>query len=122
MGKTSLFAKADRNIEARTSKGGHEAPPVPDDCSVIGCKNEAVICMAVCEVEGSGRRVGPGSDFMGAGRIMHSGVTFVRWISRCAQCYDRDLQRSKTGVYSKITDNPDGVPTLEEARRAREQA
>jgi hypothetical protein len=119
MSKPNLFAKADRNIAARTDRGGHEAPPLPATCSVTRCENEAAVVLAVCDVEGRGRVTGAGSDFMGAGRVMRSGVTFVQWISRCAECYTKDLQRTKRGVYAHITDNPNGIPTLEEVRALR---
>jgi len=71
-----------------------EIPPVPTYCLDPDCARPTVVAFAKVQVKGS-NVTGPFSRF---GHLDHGvytlneGVDFVRWVTRCAECYDRDVR------------------------------
>lgn len=113
-----LFSNPDE-IDQRARDRGAEVPSPPDQCSRAGCRGDTAIALAAVSEPGRGDRVGPGSEFMGAGRTLRQGFRWNGWITRCADCYTQDLYRTRKGVWSTITENPRGIPSLEEVRAHR---
>lgn len=75
-------------------------PAPPPTCSIDGCDDPTAVAFAVAIVYGK-TRVGAGSEFIEHG-TPKAGVQFERFITRCADCYIRDLYRARKGQRSDI--------------------
>lgn len=118
--KNNLFAGAEERAQTkRRDTVGFEVPAPPATCSRMGCNNETVVAMAVVR-ERNATLVVPGSEVLGAGRVLRSGYEWVDWIGRCAECYSRDMARSGRGVYSEAS--RDHVLTIEDVKAWQERS
>jgi len=71
-----------------------DIPRVPDHCLDPNCRDLSVVAIAIVDDKGK-RRSGSISDFAyqtHEGWTLFDGITFVRWETRCASCYDRDMR------------------------------
>lgn len=102
-----------RDREERTKIA---APPAT--CGVDGCEEPTAVAFAVAIVYGK-VRAGTGSEFLEHG-VPRAGVQFERFVTRCADCYIRDLYRARKGQRSEImgTQYEWDLPTLREYWRA----
>jgi hypothetical protein len=102
----------------RDESAGCSIPRPPQTCGVDGCTNDTQITMAVCRVGTSGPIVGslilPSEKDKGErhpprfSRRVKGGFwadttdfQFIRWISRCADCYVRE-QRPVNDDHERI--------------------
>lgn len=75
-------------------------PRIPSHCGVADCRGETAVAMVSGEKDGR-QFVSAGSTFLAA-RHAPEGVTYTElnscrfdhWITRCAACYERDMERA----------------------------
>lgn len=114
-----LFDPAKRQQRTETAeKARAVAPARTGRCVSRGCAGDAVVAIAVVTVDGQ-QRTGHGSQFMDAERRLLPGVDWVRWVEHCSDCYSRNTSKAGRGVYAPIASGV--IPTLDEARTAREK-
>ena len=89
------------------------APKWPAECGVLDCVDEdylrrtgkrqpcaTAVAIVVVDDAGGRRRSGSFSDF-GNARGLFAGFSFVRWITRCGACYERELDQMGKGQLTR---------------------
>ena len=103
MASKSLFKKKQQN------EGYSNIPSNPEICQVLGCGCGTHIILTQVR-DGMGRTLtGSFSRFGDTDRrSLHEGYTFVRFITRCAECYQNDLIRAGHASGLSITNHMKG--------------
>lgn len=95
-----------RSKRAATRPPTAQVPHWPQKCSVIGCENDTTVAMLQVR-DDRGRiltnaasvflemtaQCQPVEDASGCW-LLRQGFEFVGWVTRCASCYDREVQSS----------------------------
>lgn len=82
-------------------------PAPPRQCGVYGCDHDAQVLFVVAN-RGGRTHTGAFAEFCNDAwsangkchREPKPGVEFVRWIARCAECYQRDVDRARKGKWN----------------------
>lgn len=79
---------------------GSRAPSVPKECKEFGCHKPTQVALAVVKDESGNVLTGAASEFMDSFKL-RKGYEFQYWITRCDDCYHRDLYKRGKGHWSK---------------------
>ena len=109
-----------RPVRSETDSDIGRVPRPPTQCGVYGCATKQGRCgdadVLLMVVDDHGReRGGAASDFANEGEKSHaltmrSGYEFVRWVARCSECYQRDLDRTRKGKWNYVPTGTDCPP------------
>lgn len=91
-------------VRAQPDEAAGRIPKPPTKCGVYGCNHDTDVLFMVVDDHGR-QRCGAASDFATEGEKSHAltmrgDYEFVRWIARCATCYQRDLDHTKRGKWN----------------------
>lgn len=75
---------------------GATVPPAPERCSVAGCDGETAVQL-LCVWDGGKRIVATAGELMTHKGVLREGLEFSSWLTRCAACYDREINASGKG-------------------------
>lgn len=103
-----------RPIRADADASVGRVPKAPTKCDRYGCGEKADVLFMVVDDHGR-ERCGAALDFANEGEKTHAltmrgDFEFVRWIARCAKCYQGDVDRSRRGKWNYTPTGTEEVP------------
>ncbi len=78
-------------------------PAIPETCGVDGCEDPCHVLLVVVRDTMGNDHCGAWSKYARDNHSLREGYEFVRWVSRCAEHYMRNVYAAGKGSMSEIT-------------------